>query len=128
MACGLSEWALRRRVAAGSLEPLGAHLPPPGRPTRERAPAPGVGLLDLGEEALVAGRSAAYLLGLDGCGLADPSDASSYLGDFESRRTVGTVRSVPRVPLIDRTAVDGFRVHQRQLARSSTCMGAVDRA
>jgi hypothetical protein len=66
------------------------------------------GLLDLGPAALVAGASAAALLGLDGYGEGWPEFLVPRAA--RDRRTVGAVRSGPPVAPIDRTVVDGFPV------------------
>ena len=64
-----------------------------------------VGLLDL-DGALVAGRAAGALLGLDGF----EEGPLEYLVPRSIRRrtTNGEVRSVASIPLIDRVVVEGF--------------------
>lgn len=107
VACGLSPWAVRRRVASGALEAIGATcLRPAGQPGTVRQLLT-VGLLDLGEQALVAGRAAAHLLGLDGFVPADPP---TFLvpRSLRERTTIGPVRSSHTLPLIDRVVVEGF--------------------
>jgi hypothetical protein len=105
---GLSRSALQRHVADGLLLPVGTHT------YRFAGTALGwrgqlhAGLLDLGADALVAGRAAAALHGLDGF---EPGPREFVVPRGQRRRrTVGLVRSGPPVPLLDRTRIDGLAV------------------
>jgi hypothetical protein len=66
------------------------------------------GLLDLGDDALVAGRAAAALHGLDGFAPGPLEFVVSRA--HRDRRSPGVVRSASAVPLLDRTRVDGLAV------------------
>ncbi len=107
-AAGLSASALSRRVGAGQLIACGTsalHHPGTTLTYRGRLMA---GLLDLGSEALVSGRAAAHLHGLDGFG----EGPLEFLVPRQqrNRRTSGTVTST-LAPLsrLDRGLVDGLR-------------------
>jgi hypothetical protein len=64
------------------------------------------GLLDLGPDAVVAGRAAAALLGLDGF---DEGPLEFFVPRSQrDRRTTGRVRSGPALLAADRTTVDGM--------------------
>ena len=107
MELGLTEAAIRRRVAAGQLERIGTHcLRLPGYPETWRQLLQ-VGLLDLGDDALVARRSAACLLGLDG--FREGPLQFLVPRSARDRRTIGEVRSAGHVALIDQVEADGFR-------------------
>lgn len=89
---GLNSAALRRRIDAGLLEPVGGHaLRFAGHPASWRTLLR-VGLLDLGPTAVVAGRAAATLLGFDGFPEGHPSFLTAR--SARRRRTVGDVHSV----------------------------------
>jgi very-short-patch-repair endonuclease len=104
LATGLTKSALHRRLAAGLLERVGTHcLRVPGHPVTWQQELQ-VGLLDLGEGAVVGGRAAACLLGLDGFGPGPLEFLVPRSG--RDRRTIGTVRSVAALPLIDRVMVE----------------------
>lgn len=66
------------------------------------------GLLDLGPEALITGRAAARLLGLDGF----ESESAEFLVPraLRHRTTIGTVTSSADIRSCDRTRVDGFPI------------------
>ncbi|HKA04758.1 MAG TPA: type IV toxin-antitoxin system AbiEi family antitoxin [Acidimicrobiales bacterium] len=66
------------------------------------------GLLDLGPDALIAGRSAAALHGLDHFA---PGPLEFVVPrDHRDRRTVGVVRATSTIPRLDRARVDGLAV------------------
>jgi very-short-patch-repair endonuclease len=103
---GLSRAGLQRRVAAGQLERVGTHcLRFAGHPDSWHQ-ALKVGLLDLGDGALVARRSAAALVGMDGF----EEGPTEFLvpRSLRGRLTAGSVRSARAVPHIDRIVVDGL--------------------
>lgn len=105
---GLSPSALSRRIASGRLVACGTsalHLAGVTLAYRGRLMA---GLLDLGPEALVSGRAAAHLHGLDGFG----EGPLEFLVPraLRNRRTAGAVRSTD-APLtrLDVVMLDGLR-------------------
>jgi very-short-patch-repair endonuclease len=105
-AAGIDRQRLYRLVHAGRLEPKGTScFGFAGQPETWRQLLT-VGTLDLGDRSLVAGRSAAALLGLDGF----PEGPLAFLTarDRRNRTTVGTVHSNGRIELIDRAVVEGF--------------------
>lgn len=106
-AAGLSASAVSRRVAAGRLVACGTaalHLAGVTLTYRGRLMA---GLLDLGPDALVSGRAAAHLHGLDGFG----EGPLEFLvpRDQRNRRTTGKVASTQAaLSRLDRSLVDGL--------------------
>jgi very-short-patch-repair endonuclease len=106
--CGISDAAWQRLKRRGVLVPVGTH-------TVRHAGTPltwygelASGLLDLGDEAFVAARSAAALHGLDGFA---PGPLELYVPRrLRGRTTSGQVHSGPAVEQIDRDEVDGLRV------------------
>jgi hypothetical protein len=105
-AIGLSPNALYRRLQSGSLVACGTsalHFAGATPNYRGRLMA---GLLDLGPEALVSGRAAAHLLGLDGFG----EGPLEFLAprSYRSRRTAGVLHTVPSLEPLDRVVVDGL--------------------
>jgi len=104
---GLSASALSRRLAAGQLVACGTaalHLPGATLTYRGRLMA---GLLDLGPDAVVSGRAAAHLHGLDGFG----EGPLEFLGprSYRSRSTSGTLRVSGTLERKDWTVVNGLR-------------------
>ena len=105
-AIGLTPNALHRRLQSGSLVACGTsalHFAGVSPTYRGRLMS---GLLDLGPEALVSGRAAAHLLGLDGFreGPLEVLAPRSY----RSRRTIGKLHTVPSLQRSDRVMVDGL--------------------
>ena len=103
---GLSDGQVHRLVRARRLERVGTScLRFPGHPETWRQLLT-VGMLDLGDDALVGRRSAACLLGLDGFG----EGPVSFLVPRRNRnlQTVGAVHSSARIRPIDRVEIDGF--------------------
>ncbi len=105
-AAGLSASAVSRRVAAGRLIVCGTaalHLAGVTLTYRGRLMA---GLLDLGPDALVSGRAAAHLHGLDGFG----EGPLEFLVPRDQRRrsTLGSVVSTRALNRLDRAAIDGL--------------------
>jgi hypothetical protein len=82
-----------------------------------------IGLLDLGDEAVVTGRAAAALLGLDGF---RPGELEFLVPSARrGRTTIGQVRSLATIAPIDTISVRGFRCTSGaltviELARRST--------
>lgn len=104
---GLSTSALSRRIAAGALVACGTsalHARGVTLTYRGRLMA---GLLDLGPDALVSGRAAAHLHGLDGFG----EGPLEFLVPREQRdrKTLGKVTSSRSITALDRTTIDGLR-------------------
>jgi very-short-patch-repair endonuclease len=109
LAAGLSDAGLRRRIEAGQLEVVGQHtLRFAGQPETWRQRLQ-IGLLDVGPTAVVARRSAACLLGLDGFE-EGPVQLLVPRPHRERRTPVGRVHSVASLPLIDKVHVEGFPV------------------
>jgi hypothetical protein len=103
---GLSSSALYRRVANGLLVPAGTHSYRFAGVQLDWFGQLQAGLFDLGEDALVAGRAAAALFGLDG--FAEGS-VSFYLPRSQRRRlTTGAVRSGPPVHRFEIVRVRDF--------------------
>ena len=103
---GLSPSTLSRRIAAGKLVVCGTsalHLPGVTLSYRGRLMA---GLLDLGSEALVSGRAAAHLHGLDGF----PEGPLEFLVPrrLRNRRTAGAVSSTRSISALDRVTINGL--------------------
>jgi very-short-patch-repair endonuclease len=103
---GVTRWSFQRAVAGGVLHPAGrrawrfAGTPPSWRGQLQ------AGLFDLGPQALVAGRSAAALLGLDGF---DEGPLEFVIPrSRRGRLTHGVVRTTSRLEPTDRRAVDGL--------------------
>jgi AbiEi antitoxin C-terminal domain len=108
LAHGVSRSALQRHVAGGLLVAVGAHTFRFAGTALTWRGHLHAGLLDLGRDALVAGRSAAALHGLDGF---EPGSLEFVVPRGQRRRrTVGVVRSCPPVPPLDRSQVDGLAV------------------
>jgi hypothetical protein len=103
---GLDRWAVSRRVRSGRWAPVGTHsFRFAGADVTWRMLL-GAGLLDLGDGAVVSGRAAAALHGLDG---ATPGTLEFYVDRARrSRRTTGVVRSGPELASVDRCRVDGL--------------------
>ena len=104
---GVSASALSRRIASGKLVVCGTsalHLPGVTLSYRGRLMA---GLIDLGPAALVSGRAAAHLHGLDGF----PEGPLEFLvpRDARRRRTAGSVTSARSINTLDRVTIDGLR-------------------
>jgi len=113
-AAGLSTWALGRHVAAGTLVPIGPHswrFAGTALTWRGQLQA---GLCDLGPDALVAGRAAAALFGLD-CAASAPLEFV-VPREQRGRRTAGVVRSGSRPGAVDRCTVDGLATVSATLA------------
>jgi very-short-patch-repair endonuclease len=105
MAAGLDRRALWRRVQSGHVEELGGDTYRfAGQPASWRQLLT-AGLLDLGEEAVVAGRAAAALHRFDGFS-EGPLEFLVPRKDRE-RKTIGVVRSTDQLPLIDRCTREG---------------------
>ncbi len=103
---GCTPSALRHRVETGAWERIGRRcLRLAGAPETWRQLLT-VGLLDLGDEAVLAGRSAAALLGLDG--FAEGAVELLVPRSVRNRTTVGSVRSAGVLHPIDRVTRDGF--------------------
>jgi hypothetical protein len=103
---GLSPSALARHVATHRMQRVGTRTLAFGRfavPWRSRLQA---GLLDLGDGALISGRSASALLGLDG--FAEGPLGYLVPRGLRHRRTPGVVSSSPTLCGLDRTVVDGL--------------------
>ena len=108
LAAGLSHSGISRRVASGLLVvhgPRTLHFVGSSLDWRGRLLA---GLLDLGDGALVTGRSAAALHGLDGF----EEGPLQFLvpAGLRRRRPVGRVFSTPSIGPLDRATVDGLAV------------------
>jgi hypothetical protein len=106
-AAGLSASTTSRRIAAGKLVVCGTsalHLPGVTLTYRGRLMA---GLLDLGPEALVSGRAAAHLHGLD----CFPEGPLEFLVPrrLRNRRTPGNLTSTRFITALDRMTIDGLR-------------------
>jgi hypothetical protein len=105
-ALGLTRGALRRHLDSGLLAPIGPQAvmfagSVLGWRSRLRA-----GLLDLGPDAVVAGRAAAALLGLDGF---EEGPLEFFVPRSQrGRRTAGRVHSGPDLTPGDRRSVDGL--------------------
>lgn len=103
---GASASLLSRRLATGRLVACGTsalHLPGVSLTYRGRLMA---GLLDLGSDALVSGRSAAHLLGLDGF----EEGPLEFLVPRQARgrRTAGVVSSTHEIARLDRIEIEGL--------------------
>jgi hypothetical protein len=111
---GFTVDAIRHRCDVGIVERAGTHVVRfPGVPRTWRQ-ALTIGLLDLGGSAIVGGRSAAVLLGLDGfqegpVELVVPRSA-------RRRSTTATVTSSSRLCAIDRIEIEGFPCASAPLA------------
>jgi hypothetical protein len=105
---GLSQQAIQRRIVGGLFVPLGPHTMRFAGATLDWRGHLTAGVLDLGDGALVSGRSAAALHGLDG--FAEGPVELLVLADHKDRQTVGRVRSTPMIGPLDRMVVDGLPV------------------
>ena len=108
LAAGLSHSGISRRVASGLLVvhgPRTLHFVGSSLDWRGRLLA---GLLDLGDGALVTGRSAAMLHGLDG--FEEGPLQFLVSAGLRRRRPVGRVFSTPSIGPLDRATVDGLAV------------------
>jgi Transcriptional regulator, AbiEi antitoxin len=108
LAAGLSRSGLSRRVRGGLYVPIGPqtyHLAGAEPPWRGLLLA---GVLDLGAGAVVTGRSAAALHGLDGYA-EGPVELLVPRG-LRKRHAVGSVTSTSSLDQIDRSLVDGLPV------------------
>jgi hypothetical protein len=105
-ALGISRWTIQRATAGGLLVPSGrrawrfAGTPPSWRGDLQ------AGLFDLGSQALVGGRAAAALLGLDG--FAERPLEFVIPRTQRGRATAGVVRTVQHLQPTDRSTVDGL--------------------
>jgi hypothetical protein len=103
---GLDRWAVARRLRFGLWTPAGTRTFCFAGSAVSWRMFLSAGLLDLGEGAVVSGRAAAALHGLDG---ATPDTLEFYVPrDRRRRRTTGLVRSGPELAAIDRCRVDGL--------------------
>lgn len=108
LAAGLTRSGVWRRVRGGCYVPLGPqtyHLAGAEPPWRGLLLA---GMLDLGSAAVVTGRSAAALHGLEG--FAEGPVELLVPRELRKRRALGTVTSTSSLDLIDRSIVDGLAV------------------
>ena len=106
LTAGLSPSALHRRIKDGLFVPYGPHALHFAGVTLDYRGRLLAGLLDLGPDALVSGRAAAALHGLDGF----EEGPLQFLvpRSRRSRGTVGMVTSSPSIGALDRTTVDGL--------------------
>jgi hypothetical protein len=107
VSAGLSRSAIRRRLRSGLFVTVGTHcLQFAGAELAWRGELT-AGLLDLGDDALVAGRAAGALYGLDGF-TEGPLEFRVPVSS-RGRTTLGLVHAGPLLEPIDRGMVDGFR-------------------
>ena len=106
LTAGLSPSALHRRIKDGLFVPYGPHSLHFAGVTLDYRGRLLAGLLDLGPDALVSGRAAAALHGLDGF----EEGPLQFLvpRSRRSRGTVGMVTSSPSIGALDRTTIDGL--------------------
>lgn len=104
---GLSDSAIQRRCDNGSFARVGTRTLAFGGHTVSWRGRLHAGLLDLGQDAVVAGRAALCLHGVDGFG----EGPLTYLVPRAQRRrrTPGVVHSTPSLSRRDVTTVDGLR-------------------
>ena len=106
VAAGLTRSGITHRTHTGLLVPYSVHVLHFGGTTLDWRGRLTAGLLDLGPDALVTGRAAAALHGLDGF---DEGPLEFLVPRAQRRRrTVGEVRSSSGLMPLDRVPVDGL--------------------
>lgn len=105
---GLSAQNIHYRTSSGLFVPRGPHTFTFAGTSLDWRGELFAGLLDLGPQALITGRSAAALLKFDGFE-EGPLDFV-VPRPLRARKTIGHVASTPKIGNIDRTTVDGLAV------------------
>jgi hypothetical protein len=105
---GFDRWAISRRQRDGLLIRMGTNSFGFAGTSVGWYALLSAGLLDLGDGAVIAGRAAVALHGLDG---STPGTLEFYVPRaHRRRRTTGLVRSGPELALVDRCRIDGLAV------------------